>query len=296
MKYERKLLKNYGDPETSSIRYKNFPAGTGRGIWNFPSENAVLPFYLYSIGSDTWHCKCYSERKNSSILSLEFVQEGEFIFEQSGDPHHVKSGEIFLVYPGKSSSICCSPVTARKRMIILRGNMLKMIADSLELDKIDKFVPADRKLWEDFYDEIETLINSGNSLSYSRACSLCYNLLVEISRSARHDGYPPHLREILDFIHSRLYGKLSLKELSSFAGISQTGLNQLFHKYLNTSPVEYFLDRKLELAENLLRRNTQSVKEIAGMLSYPSSQYFSFKFKQKYGVSPLSVVRGILKK
>ena len=295
MEYDYSQLKTYGDPEVSSIRYRNYPIGSCRGIWDFPAENIVLPFYLYSIGGDTWHCKGYSRRTDSSILSLEYVQEGEFVFEQEGQLYHVKSGEMFLVYPGKSSSLYCRPVTARKRMIILKGNMLKMIADDLGLDKIDKFVPHDRKMLDDFYDEIEVLASSGSSASFYRACSLCYNLLVETARSGRQDGYPQNLRRILDFMHSRLYGKLSLKELSSFAGISPTGLNQLFHQYFQTSPIEYFLDRKLELAENLLRQNTKSVKEIAGILSYPSSQYFSFKFKQKYGRTPLAAARGIAK-
>ena len=80
MEYDYSQLKIYGDPEVSSIRYRNYPVRSCRGMWDFPAENIVLPFYLYSIGEDTWHCKGYSRRTNSSILSLEYVQEGEFVF------------------------------------------------------------------------------------------------------------------------------------------------------------------------------------------------------------------------
>ena len=295
MKYNRNLLRIYGSGEVKSIRYRNYPLRNTRFYYGFEQSHLAMPLVLHSTGSDTWHCRGYSERTRSTILALEYVQEGTFVFTQEGVEHQVNAGEMFIVYPGKSSSICCHPVTATKRLVIMRGSMLEFICARLGLDKIDKFVPENRKVIDDLYDEIDTLGKSGAGGDYFRACSLCYNLLVETARSGRLDGYPQHLRRILDFMHSRLYGKLSLRELSSFAGISPTGLNQLFHRYFQTSPIEYFLDRKLELAENLLRQNTKSVKEIAEMLSYPSSQYFSFKFKQKYGRTPLAAARGVVK-
>ena len=291
MQVNRKLLKRSGDPEVYSIRYKNYPLSTIKA-WNFAAEDLVLPFYISSAGEDIWHCKGYSERLNSSILSLEYVQEGEFVFEQSGEICHVKSGEMFLVYPGKSSAMYCRPVTARKRMIILRGSMLKMIADSLNLDKINKFVPADRKILDDFFDEISSALGIGSRSAYHQACALCYNLLIEIASQSDLGGCPSKLRPVLDFMQSRLYGKLTLAEVAEFAGISQTGINQLFHKHFGTSPIEYFLNCKLTLAENLLRQHNTSVKEIATLLAYPSPQYFATKFKEKYGVSPTVLRKG----
>ena len=291
MQVNRKLLKRSGDPEVYSIRYKNYPLSAIKA-WNFAAEDLVLPFYISSAGEDIWHCKGYSERLNSGILSLEYVQEGEFVFEQSGEICHVRSGEMFLVYPGKSSAMYCRPVTARKRMIILRGSMLKMIADSLNLDKINKFVPADRKMLDDFFDKINACLDAGSRSAYHQACALCYNLLIETAGQSDLGGCPAKLRPVLDFMQSRLYGKLTLAEIAEFAGISQTGINQLFHKHFGTSPIEYFLNCKLTLAENLLRQHNTSVKEIASLLAYPSPQYFATKFKEKYGVSPTALRKG----
>ncbi|MBO4630381.1 MAG: helix-turn-helix transcriptional regulator, partial [Lentisphaeria bacterium] len=59
-----------------------------------------------------------------------------------------------------------------------------------------------------------------------------------------------------------------------------------FRKYLKTSPIHYFLDQKLERAKMLLENHPYSVKEVAEMLNYASSQYFASEFKKKYGVPP----------
>ena len=289
MRYNRSLLRAYGTGEVKKIRYKNYPIPDTRFYHhiNFPP----MPLILHSTGSDIWHCQLYSERTNASILSLEYVQEGEFIFTQNGEESHILPGEIFIVYPGKNSSICCRPVTARKRLIILKGGMLKMIADCLGLDKINKFVPQEREKIDAFYDKIESLAQAGNEESYCRACSLCYNLLLEIARQNKPLKYPPELQKAVDFINYNLYRKITLQDLIKHSGMSSTSLNVLFQKYLKTSPIDYCIDCKLELARTLLLHDSSSVKEIAARLDYPSPQYFATKFKEKFGCSPSEIRR-----
>ena len=289
MRYNRSLLRAYGSGEVKKIRYKNYPIPDTRFYHHISFSS--MPLLLHSSGSDIWHYQQYSERTNSSILSLEYVQEGEFVFTQNGETSHVLPGEIFIVYPGKNSSIYCQPVTARKRLIILRGGMLKMIVDCLGLDKINKFVPQERDIIDDFYDRIESLAQAGNEESYCRACSLCYNLLVEIARQNQPLKYPPELQKAVDFINYNLYRKITLQDLMKHSSMSSTSLNVLFQKYLKTSPIDYYIDCKLELARNLLLQDYRSVKEIAILLGYPSPQYFATKFKSKFGFSPSAIRR-----
>ncbi len=286
MKYNRNLLRIYGSGEVKSIRYRNYPLRNTRFYYGFEQSHLAMPLVLHSTGSDTWHCRGYSERTRSTILALEYVQEGTFVFTQEGVEHQVNAGEMFIVYPGKSSSICCHPVTATKRLVIMRGSMLEFICARLGLDKIDKFVPENRKVIDDLYDEIDTLGKSGTGGDYFRACSLCYNLLVEISLQNSGSIYPPELQAVLDCINSNLFRSVSLQEMIKVSGLSNTSLNQMFHKYLHISPIEFFIDRKLETAKNLLLNTSDSVKEIAAMLEYPSPQYFATKFKEKFGMSP----------
>ena len=131
MKYNRNLLRTYGSGEVKSIRYRNYPLRNTRFYYGFEQSHLAMPLVLHSTGSDTWHCRGYSERTRLTILALEYVQEGTFVFTQEGVEHQVNAGEMFIVYPGKSSSICCHPVTATKRLVIMRGSMLEFICARL---------------------------------------------------------------------------------------------------------------------------------------------------------------------
>ena len=87
-------------------------------------------------------------------------------------------------------------------------------------------------------------------------------------------------------MHSHLTEPLALDELVRHSGVSRATLHRLFRKYMKMSPINYFLDRKLERAKVLLENNLHSVKEVAEMLNYASPQYFASEFKKKYGLPP----------
>ena len=52
------------------------------------------------------------------------------------------------------------------------------------------------------------------------------------------------------------------------------------------TPYAYLLEKKLELAGQLLRDTNLSVREIAEKLSFADEYYFSNVFKKKMGVTP----------
>ncbi|MBQ6472119.1 MAG: helix-turn-helix transcriptional regulator [Victivallales bacterium] len=74
--------------------------------------------------------------------------------------------------------------------------------------------------------------------------------------------------------------------MTRHASTSTATLHRLFRKYLKTSPIDYFLNQKLERAKNLLTDNLLTVKEVAGRLHYASSQYFAAESRKRFGVSP----------
>ena len=97
---------------------------------------------------------------------------------------------------------------------------------------------------------------------------------------------PIELQRALEYINRHLEGSLPLEELVRYSGVSRATLHRQFRKYLKTSPINYFLDQKLERAKMLLENNLCSIKEIAEQFHYASAQYFSHEFKKKYGMPP----------
>ena len=70
------------------------------------------------------------------------------------------------------------------------------------------------------------------------------------------------------------------------SGVSRATLHRQFRRYMKMSPINYFLDQKLERAKMLLENNLHSIKEVAEMLNYASPQYFASEFKKKFGLPP----------
>ena len=97
---------------------------------------------------------------------------------------------------------------------------------------------------------------------------------------------PAELQRALEFMNAHLNEPLALAELVHYSGGSRATLHRQFRKYLNTSPINYFLDQKLERAKMLLENNLYSIKEVAEMLNYASPQYFASEFKKKFGSPP----------
>ena len=275
-----------GNSVLQGYNYGGYPKHNFRSI-NEPEH--IYPFWTSSVGPDTWHRECYRERKNSDTFAIEYVQEGIFIFQQNNITYKVIPGEIFLVNFGKNNSMRCETEFAVKKTVIMEGIMLPQTLSVLGLDRVDVISSPDHAQLDHYFDRLYEL-NGENRLESRRESSvLCYSLLVELAEIATIRQRPVELQKALDYIHSHLTEPVSLDELVSYAGTSRATLHRQFRKYLQTSPVNYLLNQKLERAKSLLQTHPYSVKEVAEMLCYASSQYFAAEFKKKYGVSPKTV-------
>ena len=259
---------------------------------NFRSINApdnIYPFWASSVGPDEWHCECYRERKTSDTFSIEYVCEGVFIFHQNNITYRVFPGEIFLVHLGQDSSMRCETPTALKKTVIMEGVMLPQTLSVLGLDRVDTISSPDLAQLDHYFDRLYELNGKNHLENCCKSSVLCYSLLMELAEIATIRQRPKELQKALEYIHNHLTVPLCLDDLVHYAGTSRATLHRQFRKYMQMSPVSYYLDQKLERAKSLLQSNPYSIKEVAEMLHYASSQYFAAEFKKKYGFSPKTI-------
>ena len=258
-------------------------------IHNFTHTNdpdPVYPLWASTCGLDQWRKECFRKRTFSDTFAVEYVQDGVFIFQQDNITMKVRPGEIFLVHLGRNNSMWCETDFAVKRTIIMRGPQLRSIVETLGLDRIDMIRLNDRSRVDRLFDRIDELAVDP-SLACRRDSSIaCYSLLVELAEQAAVRHRPAELERALDYIHGHLNEPLALDELVRHSGVSRATLHRQFRKYMKMSPINYFLDQKLERAKMLLENNLHSIKEVAEMLNYASPQYFASEFKKKYGLPP----------
>jgi AraC-like DNA-binding protein len=104
------------------------------------------------------------------------------------------------------------------------------------------------------------------------------------------------LDRILEYMDFHLCEQLRISDICDAFSISRTSLQSLFHNAMGCGAIDYFNNKKIEQAKNLIREGNMNLTEISCFLSYSSLPYFSKQFKAATGMSPTeyaSSVKGI---
>jgi len=83
----------------------------------------------------------------------------------------------------------------------------------------------------------------------------------------------------------------SLAEIARAAGVETSSVCRWFRRYQGTSPYQYLMRRKMNLAAEHLIENGGLVKEAAQRLGFADPFHFSRAFKTVHGVSPQALLR-----
>lgn len=80
--------------------------------------------------------------------------------------------------------------------------------------------------------------------------------------------------------------ELALSSLAELFHLNENYLSGLFKQHTGTPFSEYVTRLRLEKAASLLKENELKLTDIATLVGYSSSSYFSTAFKKHYGISP----------
>ncbi len=61
-----------------------------------------------------------------------------------------------------------------------------------------------------------------------------------------------------------------------------------FTKQIGVSPINYVINKRIQEAKNLLATTSYSIRDIASIVGFANSSYFSQMFKRVAGTSPKS--------
>ena len=94
-------------------------------------------------------------------------------------------------------------------------------------------------------------------------------------------------------MHEHIEEAIDLSQMAKDHQIGYSYFRKMFRKYTGVSPRQYHLGLKVLRARELLLTSDKSIKEISYQLGFSSIYYFSRFFKNKVGVSPSEVKKGI---
>ena len=95
-----------------------------------------------------------------------------------------------------------------------------------------------------------------------------------------------YIKNIHDDILEHLDKRLSIDDLASKYLVSPSTLKYQFKKVYGKSIAAHIKEHRMEKAEDLLRRSSLPIKQIALSVGYSSPSKFSSSFKKTYGLLP----------
>lgn len=101
----------------------------------------------------------------------------------------------------------------------------------------------------------------------------------------------PFVLSIIDYMEARLYGKLTMNELSANFSFGKTYISRCFKRVCGYSVLDYFTLMKVNEAKQLIRSGKYNFFEISEMLMFSNSHYFSTVFKKHTGMTPTEYKR-----
>ena len=107
--------------------------------------------------------------------------------------------------------------------------------------------------------------------------------MVESSENKMIEGIISHVKK-------NYMNEVSLAEMAESNAVSAEHLSRAFKKEIGMGFNEYVNALRLQKAEFMLRNEEgKSVSEVAFACGFNDSNYFSYRFKRLYGVSPTSI-------
>ncbi|MDR2981107.1 MAG: AraC family transcriptional regulator [Puniceicoccales bacterium] len=149
--------------------------------------------------------------------------------------------------------------------LVLKPTLLKLVREAVT-DNVSR-VQITRALIDLFLLEITRLGTQGDML---------------VPTVTQHKG----LARALSEIDRNFHRNLSVAHLAGIAGVSPGHFGKLFQAEKNMSPRDYWMEKRIEAAKDVLANTDRSVTDIALDLGFASSQHFAREFKSITGQTP----------
>lgn len=118
-----------------------------------------------------------------------------------------------------------------------------------------------------------------------RVCDDCFDRLLTEYKN-KHNADAELIKKIKEYIHENYYNDITLEDVSKKVYLNYVYLSRYFKQQTGERFTEYLAQVRIVNAINLLKENKYKIYEIAKMVGYKSTRYFSKQFMAFTGYMP----------
>ena len=250
-------------------------------IFRVELAGITYPFADYSV-----------KRAHSQIYSIEYILSGSGEIQIDGLAYHPKAGDIYIL-PKDHDHFYWSDKRApfHKIWMNVSGTLCDHLFDVYHLHQRYLLKSIDvQDIFEAFIEICQDYTLSPK-LRTEKTSFLFHKLLVEIHQQLRpkEEVISDAVQKAKSILDNHVHTTITISELARQVNLSSSQLTRLFKHAFHQTPYDYFLTKKMEMAEVLLVETRLSIQEISDRLSFSDEHYFSTLFKQKMNCTPSSL-------
>ena len=271
------------------------------------NPNYELLYISKSKFENDWHSTAHFH----PFTEIFFITDGKGAFYLNDHIVNVNKWDLIIINSNclhtEKSSLSDIPL---EYIVLGVDNLLLNFQESYSLTSNEQQI----KLYEimNFSKEKDLFLNYFNNLineienkefNYEIICKSILNMLItHIIRSKTSILFIEESREklnlecikIKNYIDSHHSQNITLDFLSNLTYMNKFHLVHTFTKQIGLSPINYAINKRIQEAKNLLATTSYSIRDIASIVGFCNSSYFSQMFKKVTGVTPKNYRNDIL--
>lgn len=283
--------------------YKNIWHGTGRQRIEIPKtvlrshvlNNKLLQtLYVGSLGYYPHAKGHYTYRKKGLPENfLFYCVDGQGWFKIENERFDVRPNEFFILPQNKEHAYGSNDSDPWSIYWIHFGGTALPDFNAMPRVK-EHFRPAHIKASDTIvllFKKIYQTLESGYSIDNLMFSNLCLGQFLTLFLfNARHFeanvAKPDIIDDAIRYMQENINSNISLQELCQHFFYSPSRFSSLFKQRTGYSPIDYFIQLKMQKASQLLDFTEESIKAIASQFGFDDPYYFSRRFRKTIGVSP----------
>ena len=268
-----------GRAPDEAIIFYNYAAATG--LFNGKSILTKNAISLVISGEKTMH---FAEKEiHVNSREFHFLSAGNCLVSMKLDPAiPFKSFIIFF-----DNSILNNFFIKYARQVTVARDKLKIVREHYVALKKDDFIIH-------FIDSLQLLTKGNAGASMEMKLLKFEELLLHLLENypAKLLSFQPAGRaelndlEIRKVVELNIAKNISLGELAFLCNTSLSTFKRRFAKIFHVSPSKWILQRRMDMAKDLLQHHGERPAEIFYKLGYENHSSFSKSFKQSFGITP----------
>ena len=259
-------------------------------MWKIPAD-IVLPLFPFCMEEEIRTGNYWYKDNFTRYLLIVVCMKGNILFRFAERDIVLTKGEVLIVPPGTPYLLQNADEDSSHKVVIeFIGKNMFSDSETLGLNCIMHLKTKEYSKFAGRIREIGDLLHTQNKQDIPLIVGLSYRFCTELSLLQDQESRAGSiLHQAQMILESDLSTKISLNELAARLHCSKTLINKLFRQELNTTPLQYRLEKKIACARCWLSSTTLTIKEIAFRLGYCDQFYFSNEFHRITGESPRTV-------